>query len=97
MDCIVSGVAESRTWPSDFHFHFSPLTCGSQDTHDLGEMPSEDATSFLLCGWSVNPVHHSWSPSLCRRVASPPAAFPSPSLACKWLPSLRGWRSVDAC
>ena len=51
MDCIVRGVAKSQTQLNDFHFHFSPLPCGSQDTPDLGEMPSEDAASSLPCGW----------------------------------------------
>ena len=52
MGCIVSGVAQSRTWLRDFHFHFSPLTCGSQDTHDLARCPVKMLQ--LLAVWLVS-------------------------------------------
>ena len=42
MDCIVRGVAKSRTQLSDFDFHFSIYT----HTHKLGRMESRQSDGF---------------------------------------------------
>ena len=61
-----------------------------------GEMPSEDATaSCCVVGQSAL----STAPGLPVSAGEwlhPQQPSPVPP-ACKWLPSLRGWRPVDAC
>ena len=57
MDCIVHGVTKSRTWLSDFHFHYiynkrtSPLCIWISTSYgpSLGEMRKQSPKSSLCC------------------------------------------------
>ena len=60
MDCIVHGVTKSRTWLSDFHFHFLEEEMARQSIILVWEIPETEEPGGLQ-SMELQRVKHDWA------------------------------------